>query len=85
MTIKEIRELTGLSQAKFAEKYHIPKRSIENWESETRQCPIYVVELLEYRVKLDINTDKDLDKKDIFGENIPTTVDEADEFIDELW
>lgn len=58
MTIKEIRELTGLSQAKFAEKYHIPKRSIENWESETRQCPIYVVELLEYRVKHEYEENK---------------------------
>lgn len=56
MTIKEIRDLTGLSQAKFAEKYHIPKRSIENWESGLRQCPVYVVELLEYRVRHELSS-----------------------------
>lgn len=51
MTVKEIRELTGLSQKDFSDKYHIPKRSIENWETGLRKCPHYVMELLEYRVK----------------------------------
>lgn len=51
MTIKEIRDLTRLSQKDFSEKYHIPKRSIENWETGSRKCPQYVMELLEFRVK----------------------------------
>lgn len=51
MTIKEIRALTGLAQEKFSAKYHIPKRTIENWESGVSAPPRYVVELLEYRVK----------------------------------
>lgn len=58
MTIKEIRDLTGLSQAKFAEKYNIPKRTIESWESEIRKCSDYVVELLEFRVKADVAAGK---------------------------
>lgn len=53
MTIKEIRALTGLSQAAFSAKYNIPKRSIENWECERRIPPAYVVELLERVVKED--------------------------------
>lgn len=53
-TIKEIREYSGLSQAKFSEKYGIPKRSLENWESGSRKCPDYVVSLLERAVKADI-------------------------------
>lgn len=53
MTIKEIRSLTGLSQAAFSEKYNIPKRSIENWEGEKRTPPVYLVELLERAVKED--------------------------------
>ena len=53
-TIKEIREYSGLSQAKFSEKYGIPKRSLENWESGIRKCPGYVVSLLERAVKADI-------------------------------
>lgn len=58
MTIKEIRQLTGLSQQKFAEKYHIPLTSLKNWEVNVdsmnhRECPIYVRELLERVVKID--------------------------------
>lgn len=53
MTIKEIRELTGLTQKQFAEKYHITFSSIRNWESGHRTCPDYVVELLEFRVRCD--------------------------------
>ena len=47
MTIKEIRAMTGLSQANFAKKYNIPKRTIESWEAGDRNPPPYVIELLE--------------------------------------
>lgn len=53
MTIKEIRSLTGLSQAKFGEKYGIPKRTIEEWEADRRKPPEYVIKLLERVVKED--------------------------------
>lgn len=42
ITVRETREHTGLSQAAFAERYLIPKRSVENWESGSRECPDYV-------------------------------------------
>ena len=32
MTIKEIRTAAGLTQAEMAEKLHIPKRTLENWD-----------------------------------------------------
>ena len=51
MTIKEMRALTGMSQAKFGEYLHISKRTIEDWESERRKSPQYVVELIEYKLK----------------------------------
>jgi len=54
MTINEIRQLTGLSQVKFGEKYHIPKRTIQGWEEGVRIPPDYVLELLERVVKEDI-------------------------------
>lgn len=44
--IKEIRKLTGLSQAKFAARYEIPKRTIENWETGKTEPPEYVYKLL---------------------------------------
>lgn len=50
VTVKEIRQHTGLSQAAFAQRYAIPKRSVENWEraggAEARSCPPYLILLL---------------------------------------
>lgn len=54
MEIKELRILSGLSQQAFSDKYKIPKRSIENWESGKRTPPEYVISLLERAVKEDI-------------------------------
>lgn len=51
MTIKEMRAETGLSQVKFAEYLGIPRRTIENWESGVNDCPKYVKELIEYRLR----------------------------------
>lgn len=44
--IKDIRKMTGLSQAKFAARYEIPKRTIENWETGKTEPPEYVYKLL---------------------------------------
>lgn len=51
MSIREIRKVTGLTQAEFSKKFHIPKRSIENWESGKRKCPEYVNYLLQQLIK----------------------------------
>lgn len=51
MTIKEMRAETGLTQVKFAEHLGIPRRTIENWESGVNDCPKYVKELIEYRLR----------------------------------
>lgn len=48
--ILQIRKRTGLSQAKFCEKYEIPKRTLENWEQGSRECPEYLVKLLDRAV-----------------------------------
>lgn len=46
LTIRDIRSATGLSQAAFAARYCIPRRTVENWESGARQCPDYLRLLL---------------------------------------
>lgn len=52
--IKEIRQSTGLSQQKFGEAmYNIPKRTIQDWEQGLKNCPEYVLKLIEYRVAND--------------------------------
>lgn len=51
--IRNIRSMTGLSQAKFAAHYNIPKRTLESWEMGERECPVYVLELLRRAVNED--------------------------------
>ncbi len=58
MTVKEIRELTGLSQRVFCSIYKIPKRTLEDWETNKHLPPEYVVYLLERVVKEDFGKDK---------------------------
>ncbi|MBF1194989.1 MAG: helix-turn-helix domain-containing protein [Fusobacterium periodonticum] len=60
MDIREIRAFTGLSQAKFGEKYKIPQITISQWESGKRKPPAYVINMLEFIVlnNLDYNKDK---------------------------
>lgn len=45
--IKELRQRTGLSQAKFAKKFFIPLSTYEHWEMNVRKPPIYVIKLIE--------------------------------------
>ena len=52
-SIKKIRSYTGLSQAKFSQKYNIPTRTVENWESGSRKCPEYLIQLLSRVVQED--------------------------------
>lgn len=47
MTVREIRSLIGLTQKEFGERYGIPMRTIQNWEGGQRECPAYVLALLE--------------------------------------
>lgn len=50
MNCKELRQKAGMTQKAFAEYFGIPKRSIENWEGEKRQCPDYLLELMRYKL-----------------------------------
>lgn len=52
LTICDIRQHTGLSQAKFATRFCIPRRSVEDWESGARKCPDYLRLLLAQTVGL---------------------------------
>lgn len=51
MTIKNLREASGMTQQAFADYFGIPKRSIENWEGEQRKCPEYLLALMAYKLK----------------------------------
>ena len=47
MTIKEIRKSTGLSQSKFADKFGINVRTLQDWESGRSNPPSYLCTLLQ--------------------------------------
>lgn len=59
MEIKEIRKLTGLSQPQFSQKYNIPLPTLRHWERGDRECPQYVFELLEFKVREDLKVDSE--------------------------
>lgn len=45
LTVRDIRQHLGLTQAAFAERFCIPRRTVEGWEAR-RTTPPYVVLLL---------------------------------------
>lgn len=55
-SVAAIRSITGLSRAAFSRAYHIPIRTLENWDAGVRACPPYVLDLLAYAV---INRSRD--------------------------
>ena len=54
MDIREMRGKLGDTQSEFADRYHIPFRTIQNWETGVRKPPAYIVSLLERQVKEDL-------------------------------
>jgi DNA-binding transcriptional regulator YiaG len=52
--IKELRQRTGLSQAKFGEALGgIPLRTIQDWEGDKRKPSDWAVNLIAFRVEND--------------------------------
>jgi transcriptional regulator with XRE-family HTH domain len=54
MTIRKMRTELGDTQSEFAARYNIPFRTIQNWETEVRKPPEYIIELLRQRVRADL-------------------------------
>lgn len=54
LSIREIRNITKLSQAKFSKLYGIPQRTLESWEMGERNPPEYVLSLLQRVVMMDM-------------------------------
>ena len=54
MYIRDLRTKLGDTQSEFAARYHIPFRTVQNWESGVRTPPEYVMRLLERRIREDL-------------------------------
>ena len=46
LTVKDIRRQEGMTQKAMAERFCIPKRSIENWEEGSRKTPPYIIYMM---------------------------------------
>lgn len=57
-TIKELRESLGLSQSKFAEKFYLSVRTLQNWEQGYRETPEYVIKLIEKIIESEVKNMK---------------------------
>ncbi len=53
MTILELRQKTGLSQSKFAGRFHLNVRTVQQWEQGTRKTPDYVIWLIAKVIELE--------------------------------
>ena len=51
MTIKELREATGMTRKEFAEYFEIDWRRIQNWECGIRNCPDELLKLMHYKLE----------------------------------
>ena len=51
--IKALRESTGMNRKEFCEYFHIPYRTVTDWEHGTRHAPDYVLRLLEYYIRME--------------------------------
>ena len=54
MNLRELRVQLGDTQSEFAQRYHIPFRTVQNWETGVRKPPEYIMELLENRIMTDL-------------------------------
>ena len=90
--IKELRELTGLSQSQFSKEFNIPIRTLQKWESGERIPPEYMEGLLKdsilYRGLADTAAFKE--KKNMYKnirlpEYETKTIDELSEYVIKDW
>lgn len=51
MTIKELRELTGMKRTKFAEYFGIPYRTMQDWELGKSDIAPYLLDLMRYKLE----------------------------------
>lgn len=50
---KELRQASGMSQRKFADYFGIPRRTIEEWDSNNRECKPYIIALMRFKLVQD--------------------------------
>ena len=50
----ELRYSTGMNRREFAEYFDIPYRTVQEWELGNRKMPEYLLRLMAYKVRIEI-------------------------------
>lgn len=50
--VRALRERHRLSRKQFCELFHIPARTLQSWELGERNCPLYVLRMMETLLEL---------------------------------
>lgn len=53
MTIQELRHSLGMSQSKFADKFHLSVRTLQRWEQNQNPTPDYVLFMVSRIIELE--------------------------------
>ena len=51
MTFQELRAESGMNLTEFSKFFEIPYRTVQNWEYGQRECPDYLIKLMEFKLK----------------------------------
>lgn len=51
MTFKELREQSGMNMSEFSRYFGITYRTIQRWEYGERNCPDYLLSLMQYKLE----------------------------------
>ena len=79
---RELRRRTGLNMTRFAQKYHIPYRTLQAWELGNQEPKEYVYLLLERAVNEDI---RNMETFTVAPDQLPDPdVDQLKEVCDKL-
>jgi DNA-binding transcriptional regulator YiaG len=51
MTIADIHKASGMSLKQFSDYFNIPYRTLQHWIGGTRECPPYLITLIEFKLR----------------------------------
>lgn len=77
LNIRDLRNKLGITQSEFAQRYNIPFRTVQNWETGLRKPPIYIIELLNNQIEEDLINKRTsiLPKYDVHKKTLPRRSD----------
>lgn len=52
---KELLEKSNMNMMQFSEYFNIPYRTVQDWKAGRRKAPLYVVELIRYKLEKERN------------------------------